>query len=62
MSKLGITLRKCESLSSSDDWRSFKLSMGRDDRDKLLKADVWPEGVFVRKFFKVKSSNNQVRN
>ena len=59
VSKNGVNMIKCEMLKASNDWhRSFKLSMSSADRDKLLKAEFWPEGVFVRKFYKPKGSNN----
>ena len=50
-----IVIKKCESLSTRSEWyKSFKISVEYVDREKLLSADFWPEGVIIRKFFKAR--------
>lgn len=54
-----IDVKKCEQLSSKSEWYScFKLSVLYDDREKLLIAEFWPKGSFVRRFFKPRQSSN----
>ena len=56
----GISIKKCEGLSSTHEWsKSFKVSSTLEDREKLLDGEFWPEGVHVRKFFRAKSSATQ---
>ena len=48
-----VNVRKCEPLPTKSQWyKSFKVSILLHDREKLLSADVWPRGVFVRKFYR----------
>ena len=52
----GISIKKCELLQSSSEWnRSFKVSATANDRDKLLLGEFWPQGIFVRRFFKARN-------
>lgn len=53
----GVTTLKCESLATKSEWSaSFKLSVNACEREKLLCADFWPEGMFVRKYFRARAS------
>ena len=53
--KNGIVIKKCELLTSASEWtKSFKVSATQDDREKLLDGDFWPQGIYVRKFFKAR--------
>ena len=57
-SQNGITVKKCEPLNQTSEWvRSFKVSIAVTDREKLLNADFWPCGVFVRQFFRARPRN-----
>ena len=52
---LGVDLKKTELMQTKSEWYSaFKISMKQSDRDLLLRSDSWPQGVFVRKFYKAK--------
>ena len=58
---LEITQKSIEVLESKADWyKAYKLTVCATDRDKLLDPTVWPEGVFVRKFFKARVNNRQI--
>ena len=57
--KYGVTPKKCLTLPIKSEWvKSYKVSVTAEDRDKILKADFWPTGVFVRKFFRGKNQSN----
>ena len=52
-SESDVTPKKCEALRSASEWsKSYKLSVKLSDREKILDASFWPEGVFVRKFYR----------
>lgn len=52
---LGVELKKVELMQTKSEWYSaFKISMKQSERDTLMSADSWPQGVFVRKFYKAK--------
>ena len=56
--KYGIPIRKCEELKSASEWvKSFKVSATFENREKLLDGNFWPQGVFVRKFFRRRINN-----
>ena len=56
---LGINTRKVVRLPYKSDWYScFMVSVSESDRQTLLNADLWPEGVKIRKFYKHRSVNN----
>jgi len=38
-------------------YKAYKLTVNANDRDKLLTPEAWPEGVFVRKYFKARVTN-----
>ena len=58
-SENNITVKKCEMLDSRSEWtKSFKISVDASIRDKLLEAEFWPTGIFVRKFFRPKEVRN----
>ena len=60
---LGVDLKKVEILESKSEWyRPFKLSMLQNHRDILLKAESWPQGIFVRKFYKARNGRNNYVN
>jgi hypothetical protein len=47
---------QCESLTSGDRYCSFKVNAPMKLLDDLFRSDVWPEGVYVGKFFPSKKS------
>ena len=52
---LGVELKKVELMQTKSEWyNAFKISMKQSERDMLMSADSWPQGVFVRKFYKAK--------
>ena len=54
-----INVKKCETLVTKSEWyRSYKISVDALNRDKLLDAEFWPQGIFVRKFFRPRTGNN----
>ena len=60
---LGIDLKKAELMQTKSEWYSaFKISMKQSDRDMLMKSDSWPQGVFVRKFYKAKLGRDNHNN
>ena len=49
---LGVELKKVELMQTKSEWyNAFKISMKQSERDMLMSADSWPQGVFVRKFY-----------
>ena len=61
--KLGVNLKKVEKLQSKSDWyNAYKISMWENERDILMKPESWPQGIFVRKFYKAKVSRHNVSN
>ena len=59
----GIDLKGCEPLETKSRWyKSYKISVLLSHRDKLLQPEFWPEGIFVRKFFKARSKQQQNEN
>ena len=56
---LGIQLMKIEQLTTRSEWyKAYKISMKATDREKLMLPDSWPQGIFVRKYFKPKKATN----
>ena len=52
----GIEVKACVSLESRSEWsKSFKISVDLANRNKLLEPEFWPNGIFVRKFYKPRS-------
>ena len=51
-----IKVFDCIELTSNQYFKSFKLTVSSNDRDKLLVSDLWPEGIICRKFY---SKNKQ---
>ena len=50
-------------MQTKSEWYSaFKISMKQSDRDMLMKSDSWPQGVFVRKFYKAKLGRDNHNN
>ena len=44
---------KCEPLESKSEWyKCYKISVAADNRDVLLDANFWPQGIFVGKYYK----------
>ena len=39
-------------------YKSFKVTLTENDRDKLLVHEYWPVGIVVRKFFNPRVRNN----
>ena len=59
----GIVVINCVHLDSRSEWsKSFKISVNLPDRDKLLDPALWPNGIFVRKFYKPRSARNVLDN
>ena len=53
-----INVLNCIDLNSKSEYfKSFKLTVALSDRNALLSADMWPEGIIVRKFFKRRAAN-----
>ena len=56
---LGIQLMKIEQLTTRSEWyKAYKISMKATDREKLMLPDSWPQGIFVRKYFKPRKATN----
>ena len=56
---LGIELMKIEQLTTRSEWyKAYKISMKATDREKLMLPDSWPQGIFVRKYFKPRTATN----
>ena len=50
---------KCVELPTKSEWyKSFKLSVESTTRERVLVANFWPPGIFVRKFFKARFARN----
>ena len=48
----GVTVQECELLKTGySSCESFKITVKSTDRDALLDASFWPEGIVARKFF-----------
>ncbi|KAK3887456.1 hypothetical protein Pcinc_008458 [Petrolisthes cinctipes] len=57
---LQIKVIGCSELVSqyaNRDWKSFKLTVDMNDRERLLQPDCWPESVNVRKYYVPKPKN-----
>ena len=55
----GVTVDNILSLETRAPWyKAFKITLAAEDRDKLLDPELWPVGVFVRKFFRAKHSQS----
>ena len=55
----GVNAKKCELLQSTSEWsKSYKISVAAEDREKLLDPELWPRGVFVRKFYRNRRRND----
>ena len=56
---LGIQLMRTEQLTTRSEWyKAYKISMKATDREKLMLPDSWPQGIFVRKYFKPRKATN----
>lgn len=56
---LGVQLMKTEQLTTKSEWyKAYKISMKATDREKLMLPDSWPQGIFVRKYFKPRKATN----
>ena len=61
--KNDVVCRKSEELKTKSEWyKSFKISITSGDRDKVLSPEIWPEGVFVRKFFSSRHGMTKVHD
>jgi hypothetical protein len=50
---------KCVELETrSELYKSYKVTLTVDDREKLLAFDYWPRGITVRKFYNSRARNN----
>ena len=48
-----IPQKGIERLLTKSTWHQpYKLTVAAEDRDRLLSPELWPSGIFVRKFFK----------
>ena len=53
-----VDINKCIALKTRNpNYTSFKISVSLNNRETLLSADVWPKGVFCRKFHSPRSFN-----
>ena len=59
-SETKIKVQKCEKLETKfDDYTSFKVTMLINDRTNLLSADVWPNGIVCRKYYKPRNTHSK---
>jgi len=57
LTAMNITVRDLSSLDTKATWyRAYKLTVQACDRDKLMVPEAWPEGIFVRKYFKPRNA------
>ena len=50
--EMNIRINNCEPLDSKNPQaKSFKVNLNIRDREKLLSAEVWPEGIVCRKYY-----------
>ncbi len=55
----GIRVRSFACVSNDlSMYKSFKLEISVSDMEKVLNADFWPTGVWVRRFYSPKGSRN----
>jgi hypothetical protein len=55
--EIGVNVLRCTCLSTDDATvKSYKVSIELSDRDKMLDAEVWPENIRVRKFFRPRNN------
>ena len=55
-----VNIKSCIALKTRNpNYTSFKISVSLNDRETLLSADVWPEGVICRKFHSPRTFNTQ---
>ena len=55
-----VDIKNCIALNTRNpNYTSFKISVALNDRETLLSADVWPEGVICRKFHSPRSFNSK---
>ena len=58
VSSKGINCLKCSILPSKSEWRKcFKITVNANERDQLLEANFWPQGITVGKYFKPINNN-----
>ena len=51
-SSIGVTPKACTNLETKASWyTAFKITVAEAERDKLMSPDLWPEGIFLRKFY-----------
>ena len=51
-SSIGVTPKACTNLETKASWyTAFKITVAEAQRDKLMSPDLWPEGIFLRKFY-----------
>ena len=54
-----VKVQKCEQLETKyDNYTSFKITLFVNDRMNLLSADVWPNGIVCRKFYKPRNAQS----
>ena len=54
----GVVIKKCESLVTKSMWYTcFKLSVTYNSVDTLLDSEFWPNGVFLRRYYKPRRNN-----
>ena len=60
--EIGINAISCTELESQykdRSWKSFKLTVSIYDREKLLKSELWPQSVNVRKYYNPRTKSQQ---
>ena len=56
--EISVNMISCICLSSADaQVKSFEVTVYAEDRDMLLDENLWPENVFVRKYFSSKNND-----
>ena len=54
---IGFTAR-VSSLETKANYKAYKISVAAGDRDLMLDSSLWPQGLFVRKFFTARTKGN----
>ena len=55
---LDVVVKKIEELPTQCEWyKAYKISLFSCDREKMLEPSSWPQGIFVRTFFRARVRN-----
>ena len=60
---LKIDVKECEPLNSrSTETQSFRIKVDVLTRDNIIKSELWPEDVYLRKYYQPRRQNNLAQN